>query len=37
MAASQFNVSNLITLVDRNSLMIDGRTEEVPIGGGASA
>jgi transketolase len=29
MAAGQFNVTNLITIVDRNHLMIDGTTEEV--------
>lgn len=29
MAASQFKVTNMITLVDRNRLMIDGTTEEV--------
>lgn len=29
MAAAHFKVTNMITLVDRNSLMIDGRTEEV--------
>lgn len=29
MAASHFKVTNLITFVDRNKLMIDGRTEEV--------
>jgi transketolase len=29
MSASQFKVTNMITIVDRNQLMIDGRTEEV--------
>lgn len=29
MAAGQFKVTNLITIVDRNHLMIDGTTEEV--------
>ena len=29
MAAGQFNVTKLITIVDRNHLMIDGTTEEV--------
>lgn len=29
MAAGHFKVTNLITLVDRNNLMIDGRTEEI--------
>jgi transketolase len=29
MAASQFKLTNLITLIDRNRLMIDGPTEEV--------
>lgn len=29
MAAAHFKVTNLVTLVDRNRLMIDGRTEEV--------
>ncbi|MBI5593936.1 MAG: transketolase [Deltaproteobacteria bacterium] len=29
MAARQFNVTNMITIVDRNQLMIDGRTEEI--------
>ena len=29
MAASQFKVTNMVTFVDRNGLMIDGRTEEV--------
>jgi len=29
MAASHFKVTNLITFVDRNNLMIDGRTEDV--------
>jgi transketolase len=29
MAASQFKLTNLITFVDRNKLMIDGPTEEV--------
>lgn len=29
MAASQFKVTNMITFVDRNHLMIDGKTEEV--------
>ena len=29
MAASHFKVTNMITFVDRNQLMIDGRTEEV--------
>ncbi len=29
MAASQFNVTNMVTIVDRNKYMIDGNTEEV--------
>ncbi len=29
MSASQFKITNMITIVDRNQLMIDGRTEEV--------
>jgi transketolase len=29
MAASQFKLTNLITIVDRNRMMIDGPTEEV--------
>jgi transketolase len=29
MAASQFNLTNLVTIVDRNRMMIDGPTEEV--------
>ncbi len=29
MCASQFKITNMITIVDRNKLMIDGRTEEV--------
>jgi len=29
MAAGHFNVTNMITIVDRNRLMIDGRTEEI--------
>ena len=29
MAAAQFHVTNMITIVDRNRLMIDGRTEQV--------
>lgn len=29
MSASHFKLTNLITIVDRNSLMIDGRTEDV--------
>ena len=29
MSAAHFNVTNLITFVDRNKLMIDGRTEEI--------
>lgn len=29
MSASHYKVTNLITIVDRNNLMIDGRTEEI--------
>lgn len=29
MAAAHFKVTNLITFVDRNRLMIDGKTEEI--------
>lgn len=29
MCASQFKITNMVTIVDRNKLMIDGRTEEV--------
>ncbi len=29
MSASQFKITNMVTFVDRNKLMIDGRTEEV--------